>query len=307
MIIDIIDHYVVAGWRSAKIGTRQVRAERLCFVDAWVLEFPTRYSAPRLRGLLMHRTLIVIPARLGGWRFPNKPIELIHGKSMVEHVYKRACMVSGVNEVVIAVCDEEVKVVAEKFGAKVVMTSKDCPTACERVGEAAKVLGYVYEKDIVINVQGDEPLVPPTVIELTRERLLSDPKYMVANMVERIRDAKDLKNHHRVKAIISQKYHLVFLSREQIPSAHFDINKLADYYLLTCITAYRGDFLPQYAKLSRTPAELVEGNDMMRTIEHEIPIASGVSPYHTFPVDTPEDIEEVRQLIVDDPWYKLYV
>lgn len=255
---------------------------------------------------MKNRTLIVIPARLGSWRFPNKPIELIHGKPMIEHVYRRAKMVSNVDEVVIATCDEIVAQVARGFGAKVVMTSKDCPTACERVAEAAKILGYVNSDDIVINVQGDEPMVPPPVIELTRERLLSSPEYLVANMVERIRTPKDLTNHNRIKAILSRKNHLIFLSREQVPSSHFDINKLADYLLLTCITAYKGTFLTLYSELERTPVELIEGNDMMRTIEHEIPIASGLIPYHTHPVDAPDDIKSVTELILDDPWYKQY-
>lgn len=254
----------------------------------------------------MNRTLIVIPARLGGWRFPNKPIADILGLPMIEHVYCRAQMVSNVNEIVIAVCDDEVAEVAKKFGAKVVMTSKTCPSACERVAEAAKILGYVNADDIVINVQGDEPMVPPTVIEATRERLLSSSSNLVANMVERIRDQADLTNPNRVKAVLSQKDNLMFLSRECIPSKVFDIKKLADYYLLTCITAYRGTFLTLYSELKRTPVEIIEGNDMMRTLEHEIKIVSGLISEHTHPVDTVEDIEAVKKLIVSDPWYKKY-
>ncbi|MFA6238860.1 MAG: 3-deoxy-manno-octulosonate cytidylyltransferase [Bacteriovorax sp.] len=255
---------------------------------------------------MKNRTLIVIPARLGSWRFPNKPIEDIHGKPMIEHVYRRAQMVENVSEIVIATCDEEVAVVAKKFGAKVVMTSKICPTACERVGEAAKILGFTNYDDVVINVQGDEPMVPPPVIEITRQRLLSSPDNLVANMVERIRNDEDLTNPNRIKAILTQKDNLMFLSRECIPAKIFDIKKLADYYLLTCITAYRGTFLTLFSELKRTPVELIEGNDMMRTLEHEIKIVSGLISQHTHPVDTPEDIEAVKKLILDDPWYSKY-
>jgi 3-deoxy-manno-octulosonate cytidylyltransferase (CMP-KDO synthetase) len=254
----------------------------------------------------MQKTLIVIPARLGSWRFPNKPIENIHGKSMIEHVYRRSLMVKNVNEVVIATCDNEVKIVAESFGAKVVMTSANCPTACERVAEAAKILGYTKQTDIVINVQGDEPLVPPPVIEETRDRLLESLDYQVANLVELPRDEKDLENPHRIKAILTQKNHLMFLSRERIPAKIFDINKIAQHYILTCITAYRGSFLPIYSELKRTPVELAEGNDMMRTLEHEIKIVSGVTKSKTHPVDTPDDLEEVKKLITRDEWYSKY-
>lgn len=253
------------------------------------------------------RKLIVIPARLGSWRFPNKPLIDILGIPMIEHVYRRAQMAKQIDEVVIATCDEEIAKAAQKFGAPVVMTSKECPTACERVGEAAAIKGYTGKNDIVINVQGDEPAVPPQVIELTIERLLQNDNYELANLVETLKDSTELENPHRVKAILSVNDNLLYLSRVAVPSTLFDVQKRAKFYLLTCITAYRGTFLTKYKNLSRSPVELIEGNDMMRTLEHEILVPSGISPYHTHPVDTPEDVDSVITILRNDSLTKKYV
>lgn len=252
------------------------------------------------------RTLIVIPARMGSWRFPNKPLVNILGLTMIEHVYHRAKKVSGVDAVVIATCDNAVAEAAKKFGAEVVMTSQNCPTACERVAEAAFLKGYIGIDDIVINVQGDEPVVPPQVIELTREKLLENPTNMLANLVEPLHCQSDLTNHHRVKAILSINRNLLYLSRVAVPCTEFDIQKRTNFFLLTCITAYKGTFLQTYPKLARTPIELIEGNDMMRVLEHEIKIPSGISPYKTHPVDTPKDIKIVAEILKNDSLFKIY-
>ena len=252
------------------------------------------------------RTIIVIPARLGSWRFPDKPLTIIEGMSMIEHVYRRSLLVENIDEVVIATCDDKVLNACEEFGAEVVMTSKDCQTACERVAEAAAIKGYIAHDDIVINVQGDEPVVPPPVIELTRQRLLESDDHQVANLVERIFDESDLQNEHRVKAVLTAKNNLMFLSRNPIPATKFDKEKRSVPLKLTCITAYRGPFLKLFCELERTDIELIEGNDMMRTLEHEIKIPSGICPYKTHPVDIPEDINEVVKILENDEWFKIY-
>ncbi|MCM8789797.1 MAG: 3-deoxy-manno-octulosonate cytidylyltransferase [Candidatus Omnitrophica bacterium] len=248
--------------------------------------------------------LIVIPARLGSWRFPNKPLTMIEGMPMIEHVYRRSLLVNAADEVVVAVCEDKVLKACEAFGAKVVMTDKSHQTATDRVAEAAKKIGYVKEDDIVINVQGDEPVVPPPVIEMTVERLLSNSRSNCANLVEEIKDLADLSNHHRIKAVISKNNRLIYLTRQQIPASVFDINKRANFYRQTCIMAFRGPFLQYFFRLERTPLELIEGIDMLRLIENDFPIASGVSPYLTHPVDIPEDVHLVVKLLKKDKWFR---
>ena len=127
-----------------------------------------------------------------------------------------------------------------------------------------------------------------------------------ANLVERIINKADLSNPNRVKAILSAKNNLIFLSRQPVPSTVFDVDRKTKYLRLTCITAYRGPFLQYYCKLSRTPIEMIEGNDLMRVIEHDIKVPSGISPYETQPVDTPEDIKMAERILTKDRWFRDY-
>ena len=249
------------------------------------------------------RTLIVIPARLGSWRFPDKPLTIIEGMPMIEHVYRRSLLAVNIAEVVMAVCEDKVREACDSFDAKAVMTGTDHETATDRVAEAARILGYVDNEDIVINVQGDEPVVPPPAIDVTLELVASNPDVQCANMVEVIKDFSDLDNHHRVKAVISQNNRLVYLTRQSIPATVFDIEKRTVFFRQTCIMAYRGDFLQHYCQLKRTPLELIEGIDMLRLIENDCRVDSGICPHITQPVDTPEDIPKVIQMLKTDKWF----
>ena len=250
------------------------------------------------------RTLIVIPARLGSWRFPDKPLTMIAGMPMIEHVYRRSLLASNIDEVVMAVCEDKVRRACDSFEANAVMTGTDHETATDRVAEVARILGFVNNEDIVINVQGDEPVVPPPVIEMTRDLVASTPDVQCANMVEVIKDLADLDNHHRVKAVISQKNRLVYLTRQSVPATVFDIEKSAIFYRQTCVMAFRGDFLQHFSKLQRTPLELVEGIDMLRLIENDFRVDSGICSHVTQPVDTPEDIPKVIEMLKTDKWFK---
>ena len=250
------------------------------------------------------RTLVVIPARLGSWRFPDKPLTMIQGMPMIEHVYRRSLLASNINDVVMAVCEDRVFKACENFGARAVMTSTDHQTATDRVAEAARILGYGGSDDVVINVQGDEPVVPPPVIEMTAGILERDRDARCANLVEVIQDPSDLTNHHRIKVVISQHNRLLYLTRQPIPATVFDINKRAVFYRQTCVMAFRGDFLQYCSQLPRTPLELIEGIDMLRLIENDIPIASGIAPYITQPVDTPEDVPRVEKILKMDPLFQ---
>lgn len=250
------------------------------------------------------RTLIVIPARLGSWRFPDKPLTMIEGMPMIEHVYRRSLLAKNIDEIVMAVCEDKVLKACDAFDAKAVMTSTEHHTATDRVAEAARILGYVNKEDIVINVQGDEPVVPPPAIEMTRELVANNPEIQCANMVEEIKDPSDLSNHHRIKAVISQNNRLIYLTRNAIPATVFDIEKRTIFYRQTCIMVFRGDFLQHCSRLERTPLELIEGIDMLRLIENDYPIASGVCPYMTQPVDTPEDVPQVEKMLKTDPWFR---
>jgi 3-deoxy-manno-octulosonate cytidylyltransferase (CMP-KDO synthetase) len=229
---------------------------------------------------------------------------MIEGMPMIEHVYRRSRLASGVDEVVMAICEDRVFEACQGFGAKVVMTSTETPTAVDRVAEAARLLDHVRPDDVVINVQGDEPVVPPPVIKMTIELLRNDGEAACANMVEVIQDLSDLANHHRIKAVISVHNRLLYLTRQSIPATVFDIHKKTVFYRQTCVMAFRGDFLQKFTQLPRTYLELIEGIDMLRVIESDLPVATGIAPYVTQPVDTPDDVPKVVEMLKTDPWFR---
>ena len=252
------------------------------------------------------RTLIVIPARLGSCRFPEKPLTPIMGMPMIEHVYRRSCMVSSVYQVVLAICEEKLEEACHKLHMEYVMTDREQPTAIDRVGEAARSLGYTGHDDIVINVQGDEPAVPPPVIEFVSELLLKYPDVGCANAVERITDKTELDNPHRIKAVLSNNERLIYLTRQSIPSSKFDIDNEATFYRQTCVMSFRGDFLQKFCLMPQTNLELVEGIDMLRLIQNDYPIACSIIDDATYPVDVLDDIKTIENVFQNDKWIPKY-
>ena len=252
------------------------------------------------------KTLIVIPARLGSWRFPEKPLTPIMGMPMIEHVYRRSCLVSNVDKVVLAICEEKLEEVCHKLQMEYVMTDREQPTAIDRVGEAARSLDYTGHDDVVINVQGDEPAVPPPVIEFVSELLLKYPDVGCANPVERITDKTELDNPHRIKAVLSNNERLIYLTRQSIPSSEFDIDNEATFYRQTCVMSFRGDFLQKFCLMPQTNLELVEGIDMLRLIQNDYPIACSIIDHATYPVDVPDDIKTIEDVFQNDKWIQKY-
>ena len=252
------------------------------------------------------RILIVIPARLGSWRFPDKPLTPIMGMPMIEHVYRRSCLVSNVDKVVLAICEEKLEEACHKLQMEYVMTDREQPTAIDRVGEAARSLGYTGHDDIVINVQGDEPAVPPPVIEFVSELLLKYPDVGCANPVERITDKTELDNPHRIKAVVSNNERLIYLTRQSIPSSEFDIDNEATFYRQTCVMSFRGDFLQKFSLMPQTNLELVEGIDMLRLIQNDYPIACSIIDDATYPVDVLDDIKTIENVFQNDKWIPKY-
>ena len=254
----------------------------------------------------MKRTLIVIPARLGSWRFPEKPLTPIMGMPMIEHVYRRSCLVSNVDKVVLAICEEKLEEACHKLQMEYVMTDREQPTAIDRVGEVARSLGYTGHDDIVINVQGDEPAVPPPVIEFVSELILKYPDVGCANPVERITDKRELDNPHRIKAVLTNNERLIYLTRQSIPSSEFDLDNEATFYRQTCVMSFRGDFLQKFCLMPQTNLELVEGIDMLRLIQNDYPIACSIIDDATYPVDVLDDIKTIENVFQNDKWIPKY-
>ena len=178
----------------------------------------------------MKKIICIIPARLGSYRFPTKPFVDICGKSMIEHVYKRAKLCKSIDEVYVATPNLEIKDHVENFGGNVIMTSDDVRRASDRVAQAANIIG---DADIIINLQGDEPLVTPEMIEKALRSILYDPSVACVSLAKEVgfEEAKDI---HEVKVVFDNKMNALYFSREPIPSK-FMGDKIIDYYVGVCV------------------------------------------------------------------------
>ena len=237
----------------------------------------------------------IIPVRMAASRFPGKPLALIHGRPMVEHVFRRAWMSKTMNEVVVATCDEAIRQAVEYFGGAVIMTADTHVRATDRIAEAARKL----EADVVVNIQGDEPMLHPEMLDLLCAPLLEDPTLPCSNLMMPIDDETDFHDPNQVKVVCNQRQEALYMSREPIPTTRylgFDVQKWKQLGLI----AFTKDFLLTFAQLPPTPLEQAESVDMMRAIEHGYRVKMVASPHVTYAVDTPEDLARVEEMMAYD-------
>lgn len=244
---------------------------------------------------------IVIPARFGSSRLPGKPLIELAGKPMIQHVYERA-LSTGVTDIVIATDDERIFNVAQSFGAEVIMTSVEHENGTERIAEVAQKLGWADDV-VVVNVQGDEPLIPKDLIELTASGLLNNPQAGMASLCTPIRDAEDAFDPNAVKVVLDNLGFAMYFSRAPIPwdrdlykSGQSKITQIAPVYRHIGMYGYRVSFLKQYADMEMTAIEQAECLEQLRALCYGVKIHMGVidqPPGHG--VDTQEDVKRVEQ------------
>jgi 3-deoxy-manno-octulosonate cytidylyltransferase (CMP-KDO synthetase) len=249
------------------------------------------------------KIVAIIPARMEATRFPGKPLALILGLPMIEHVRRRVSMSKILYEVIVATSNEEIKNVVSAAGGKVIMTSAFHERCTDRVAEAATKI----KSDIVINVQGDEPLVMPEMINEVVQPLLDDSELSSVNLVSRIMDIDEFEDPNAPKVVTNRFGDLLYISREAIPSrkkAHTN-----DYIKLKQlgIIALRSDFLQVFTKLEPTPLEQIESVDMMRAVEHGYRVKIVETKTRLIGVDVPEDIKRVENILAIDPLVKKYM
>jgi len=237
---------------------------------------------------------IVIPARMASSRYPGKPLVSILGLPLIEHVRRRALLADVAGLVVVATCDIDIKDAVEKAGGKAIMTKDTHERCTDRIEEAMESL----PGDIVVMVQGDEPLLMPGAISAVVAPLLADPTLPIVNLLSPLESADDHANPNIVKAACNLKGEVIFFSRSSIP--YFREKRTVPVYRQTGIMAFRKKALTQFSALPETALERAESVDMLRAIEHGIRIAGVVVNYVTIGVDRPSDVALIETTIAND-------
>ncbi len=242
-----------------------------------------------------------IPARMGSSRFPGKPLVLIDGKPMLWHVWQRTKLSDQLDDIVIATCDREIKEAAESFGAKVIMTSDKHVRANDRIAEVAERMPC----NIILNIQGDEPAFNPQLITDAVKMIKSDSAIQCVSPASIIADDEELNNIHTIKVAFDLKGKIIYFSRCPIPSDSVVKREFPSYRQVPII-AFRSNFCQKIAKLEPGPFELQEGTDLLRAIEHDLPVHVLITQFSTIGVDIPSDRDMVENILKNDPIYKLY-
>ena len=247
------------------------------------------------------KTIVVIPARMASSRFPGKPLAGILGLPMIEHVRRRALLAEGIDEVVVATCDQEIIDAVTENGGRAVMTADTHERSTERVEEAMGAL----EGDVVVVAQGDEPLLIPESLQQVSAPFQGDGSLESVSLLSPLEGEADYGNPNIVKAACDNSGYILFYSRAAIP--FYQKAGTCPIYRETGIRAFRRDFLHEYVHLPETPFERVESVDMLRLLEHGHRVLGVPTGYATMGVDHPEDVAIAEEAIAKDEMQrKLY-
>ena len=225
----------------------------------------------------------VVPARYGSTRYPGKPLASIAGKPMIQHVWERAREAQRLDAVVVATDDDRIRRVVEGFGGDVMMTSPLHPTGTDRLAEVART----RRASIYVNIQGDEPLLEPSDLDVLVAGMADDPATGLGTLAVPLEDARTANDPNIVKVVCDGSGRALYFSRAPIP---FPRNPPAPGYLRhICLYAYRRDLLLAFAGWAPTPLETTEGLEQLRALEHGCAIRVFPARGRYLAVDTPED------------------
>ena len=241
--------------------------------------------------------LVVIPARLGSTRLPRKPLADIGGKPMVIRVAERAKQ-SLAHSVVVATDSPEIQAACDEYRIECLLTSADHPTGTDRIAEVAQLL-KLPSNALIVNVQGDEPLIPPELINQVASTLAEHQECAISTVAVPITDATEINNPNVVKVVLNRAGEALYFSRAPIPFVRDpQVDQKTDHLRHLGIYAYRADFLQAYTRLEPAPPEQAEALEQLRALWNGYRIAVHVaSEAPPAGVDTPEDLERVRQML----------
>jgi 3-deoxy-manno-octulosonate cytidylyltransferase (CMP-KDO synthetase) len=245
----------------------------------------------------MTEIIALIPARMGSSRFPGKPMAELLGYPMIGHVYKRVALNTMLSLTAVATCDREISDYINSIGGRAVMTSSHHERASDRCAEGLKILENEEGKrfDIVVMVQGDEPMTSPEMISEAIEPMLEDPEIKVVNLIGEIKSIEEFDDPNCIKVVCDLKGNAIYFSREPIPTR----SKKQEIPMLkqVCTIPFRRDFLLDYTNMEPTPLEIAESIDMLRVLENGMKVRMVQTKYQSYAVDTKEDLKKVSELM----------
>jgi len=245
--------------------------------------------------------IAIIPARMSSSRFPGKPMAQIHGMPMIGHCYLRTQMCEQLLDTYVATCDQEIFDYIESIGGKAIMTANTHERATDRTAEAMlKAEEQLGERvDIVVMVQGDEPMVVPEMISEAITPIVEDEDIHVVNLMANMKSVGEFENPNEVKVVVDLNSNALYFSREPIPSKRKGVS---DVPMLkqVCIIPFRRDYLLQFNEMPETGLERIESVDMMRILETGGNVHMVMTEHESFSVDTEQDLENVAQHMKSD-------
>ena len=249
----------------------------------------------------------IIPARLSASRFPNKPMALMRGMPMVGHCYHRTRLAQGLDAAYVATCDEPVAEYIRSIGGRAVMTSPSHTRATTRTAEA--LLHIERERgeavDVVVMVQGDEPLIRPETIAATLGHF-DDLSVNIVNVMSRLRTIEEFHDKNNVKVTVNKNQDALYFSREPIPSPWKGIEGVP-MFMQTGIIAFRRETLLDFIRMEETRLEQIESVDMNRVLENGGPIRMVLTEFETIGVDTADELARAEERLADDPTLAQYL
>jgi 3-deoxy-manno-octulosonate cytidylyltransferase (CMP-KDO synthetase) len=241
--------------------------------------------------------LAIIPARMDSGRFPGKPMEMILSKPMIGHVYDNVKENSLLTSTVVATCDYEIANYIKSINGRYVMTGSHHKRATDRCAEALEILEKEdnIKYDIVIMIQGDEPMIDSKMISEGLEPMLNDSSLLITNLMGRIEKESEFKDPNVVKVVCDLTGNALYFSREPIPNHQNTITK--NIFKQYGIIIFKRNFLLKYLKMDPTPLEVLESIDMLRIVENRLPLKMILSKFNIYTVDTPSELVQVEDLI----------
>lgn len=250
----------------------------------------------------------VLPARMGSSRFPGKPMAKILGMPMIEHVYRRVKMAPSLSDVYVATCDQEIYEHITGVGGKAVYTSDSHERCSDRCAEAMlKIEDETNQRiDILVMVQGDEPMVHPEMIDESIQPMLDNPEIYITNLLGKINTLEEFEDPNEVKVVVDNSNRALYFSREPIPSRKKG-TLTVPMLKQVCIIPFARDFLLEYNSMTPTSLEIIESVDMMRILENGLQVQMVPTQHNTKAVDTIQDLKVVEKEMALDSLCETYL